>query len=247
MCSKKLSTLERKKNKQHKKRILVNEKKQICKKEIKLLEKIRNLPEELVLHVYSFVNNDIKYDLSFYKRLFKKYIYDYKNMDKHLILSMVFKGYIHEYSYCTFHKTATLLKEILYKIPFEILEKYIHFGTPSKYFNVAFPFEPEIKEYIGTNYKNKANKCEDIKYQRKNFIFEILDLLSYFATKSNEWYAKNYINKKNKYLSSLKFANQVYNHIENQSEEFYIENEMIFKKIVLSIIHLSTFSTFEKG
>jgi hypothetical protein len=233
MGTKKLTVLQHKKNEQDKKRKLVNKEKQLYKREKKLLEKIRILlPEELVRYIYSFVNNDIKYDLSFYKRLFTKYIYDSKN------LSIVFKGYTHQYTYCTFYKTAALLKAILYKIPFEILEKYIHFGTPSKYFNVAFPFEPDIKEYIGTNYKDA-----DEKNQRKNYIFEILDLLSFFATKTNQWYAKHSINKKNKYLSSLKFVNEVYNYIEfnNQTEEIYMENEMIFKKIVFSIINLSTF------
>jgi len=46
---------------------------------IKLLEKITNLPEDVVSYIYTFVKNDIKFNLSFYKTLFTKYIYDFSN------------------------------------------------------------------------------------------------------------------------------------------------------------------------
>jgi hypothetical protein len=244
MCSKKLTTLQRKKNKQRKKRILVNEKKQICKREIKILEKIRNLPEELVLHVYSFVSNDIKFNISHYKSIFTKFIYDFNhNKITKTNLSMIFTGYA-EYNYCTHYKTSLALKKLLRKIPFEKLAKYIHFGTPSKYFNIAFPDEPEIKEYIGTNYKNKAIKTEDIEFQRKNYIFEILDLISYFSTKANYWHALN-CKYNNKYLHQLNLINSIYNDdYLKQNEEYCRENELIVKKLVLSIICLSTFPPF---
>lgn len=244
MGTKKLTTLQRNANKINKKRTQIKEEKQSCKNEIKLLQNItKKLPEEIVSYIYSFVNNDIKFNLSHYKSVFTKFIYDFNHIKNNtkIKLSMVFKGYT-DYNYCTYEQTAVVLKEILHKIPFEKLEKYIHFGTPSKYFNIAFPDEPEIKEYIGTNYKNKAKKCEDIEFQRKNYIFEILDLISYFSTKANEWHALH-CKYNNRFLNQLNLINRVCNdNYLKQTEEYCKQNEMIVKKIILSIlIHLSTF------
>jgi hypothetical protein len=242
MGTKKLTTLQRNANKINKKRAHIKEEKKTCRNEIKLLTNItKKLPEEIVSYIYSFVNNDIKFNLSHYKSIFTKFIYDFHNVNnKEAILSMIFKGYT-QFNYCTYDKTALVLKKILLKIPFEKLEKYIHFGTPSKYFNVAFPDEPDIKEYIGANYKNKAIKCEDIEFQRKNYIFEIIDIISYFSTKANEWHALH-CKYNNKYLMQLNLISIVYNDgYLKQTEEYCKENELIVKKLLLSIIHLSTF------
>ena len=237
MRTKKLNRLERNENKKNKKRSQKKEEKQLCRNEIKLLQKItEKLPEEIVSYIYSFVNNDIKFNLSHYKSLFTKFIYNFNN--RKTKLAMVFKGYTN-YNYCTYEETSVVLKEMLRKIPFEKLERYIHFGTPSKYFNIAFPDEPEIKEYIGNNYKNKAKKCENIDFQRKNYIFEILDLLSYFSTKANEWHAFQ-CKYNNKYLLQLNTINSVHNYDNylKQTEFSCKQNEQIVKKIILSIIHL---------
>jgi len=242
MGYKKLTKLQNNKNKQDKKRRFEKKEKQLYKKEIRLLEKIRDLPEDLVSHIYLFIKNDIKFNLSFYKTLFTKYIYDYSNRNRTTPLSVVFKGYSNNFNYCTFNRTA-LLKEMLEKAPFEKLEKYILFGTPSKYFNNAFPLEPNIKEYFELNYKNKPDKEDDIEFQRKNYIFELLDLLSYFSTRANEWHAMK-CTFTNRFLIRLDFLNNAFNYYEyiKQNEEYCRENEMIFKKIMLGIlIHLSTF------
>lgn len=243
MGTKKLTTLQRNANKINKKRAHIKEEKQTCRNEIKLLQNItKKLPEEIVTYIYSFVNNDIKFNLSHYKSVFTKFIYDFNHIKNNtkIKLSMVFKGYT-QFNYCTYEETAVVLKEMLGKMPFEKLAKFIHFGTPSKYFNLAFPDEPEIKEYIGTNYKNKAKKTEDIEFQRKNYIFEILDLISYFSTKANEWHALH-CKYNNKYLDQLNLISSVYNDAYlKQTEEYCKQNEMIVKKIILSIIHLSTF------
>jgi hypothetical protein len=247
MGTKKLTTLQHNANKINKKRAQIKEEKLSCKNELKLLQNItKKLPEEIVTYIYSFVNNDVKFNLSHYKSVFTKFIYDFNHINNTKIKLLVFKGYT-DYNYCTYEQTAVVLKEILHKIPFEKLEKYIHFGTPSKYFNVAFPDEPEIKEYIGTNYKNKAKKAEDVEFQRKNYIFEILDLISYFSTKANEWHALH-CKYNNKYLNQLNLINRVCNDgYLKQTEMYCKQNEMIVKKIILSVIHLSTFSTFRKG
>jgi hypothetical protein len=236
MCSKKVTKSQRNKNEQEKKRMHTKEEKKKCKKEIKLLEKIRTLPQDLVSHIYMFVKNDIKFNLSFYKKLFTKYIYDYSNTNRTTLLSIVFKGYSDNFNYCTFNRTA-LLKEVLQKAPFEKLEKYVLYGSPSKYFNIAFPDEPDIKTYFELNYKNKPDKHEDMIYQRKNYIFELLDLLSYFSTRANEWHAMQ-CKFSNKFLIRLNFLNNVYNFEEynKQTEKYCIENEMIFKRIMLGIL-----------
>ena len=243
MGSKKLTRLQHNKNERDKKRMHIKEEKKNCKKEIKLLEKIRDLPEELVSHIYSFIKNDIKFNLSFYKTLFTKYIYDYSNSNRTTPLSVVFKGYAGHFNYCTFDRTALFIKEILEKTPLEKLEKYVLYGTPSKYFNIAFIDEPDIKKYFELNYKNKPDKEEDIIFQRKNYIFEILDLLSYFSTRANEWHAMH-SEFSNKFLTRLNFLMNIYNYDEciKQTEEYCRENEMIFKRIMLGIlVHLSTF------
>jgi len=159
---------------------------------------------------------------------------------------VILKGYPY-YNYCTYEQTGSELKKMLRKIPFEKLEKYILFGSPSKYFNIAFPDEPNIKEYIAINYKNKPEKCEDVAFQRKNYIFEILDLISYFSTKANEWHAAH-CKYNNKFLNELNLLNSVYNdNYLKQTEEYCKENEMITKKIILGIlVHLSTFPPLEK-
>lgn len=239
MGTKKLTSSQHNENKINKKRAHIKEEKQTCRNEIKLLQNItKKLPEEIVTYIYSFVNNDIKFNISHYKSLFTKFIYDFNHVkNTKTILPMIFSGYT-QYNYCTYDKTALVLKEMLRKIPLDKLEKYILFGTHCKYFNIAFPDEPEIKEYIGTNYKNKAKKCEDIDFQRKNCIFEIVDLISYFSTKANHWHALH-CKYNNKYLHQLNLVNSVYNDkYLKQTEEYCRENEMIVKKLLLSIIRL---------
>jgi hypothetical protein len=239
MGSKKLTKLQHNKNEQDKKRMYIKEEKKNCKKEIKLLEKIKNLPEDVVSYIYTFVKNDIKFNLSFYKTLFTKYIYDFSNTNRNSPLSVVFKGYAGHFNYCTFDRTALFIKEILEKTPLEKLEKYVLYGSPSKYFNIAFPDEPDIKTYFEFNYKNKPDKSEDMVFQRKNYIFEILDLLSYFSTRANEWHAMQ-STFNNKFLTRLNFLMNIYNYDEyiKQTEIYCRENEMITKNLILSIIHL---------
>ena len=246
MYSKPLTTLQRNANKINKKRTYMKEEKRLCRNEIKLLEKITKfLPEEIASHIYSFVNNDIKFNLSHYKTIFTKFICDFNKNKTKTNLSIIFKGYT-DFNYCSHEETIFELKEMLYKVPFEKLKKFILFGTPSKYFNIAFPDEPSITEYIAINYKSKAKKSKDIDFQRKNFAFEILDLISYFSTKANEWHAFH-IKNKNNYLSHLKFINQVcsctdfgkiLNTTFQKGEEICKENELITKKLVISILHL---------
>jgi len=238
MGTKRLTVSQHNANKINKKRAYAKEQKDVCRNEKKILQNItKHLPEEIVSYIYTFLDNDIKFNLSHYKSVFTKFIYDI-SINRRTTLSMIFAGYPH-YNYCTYNKTASVLKEMLSKIPFEKLEKYIHFGTPSKYFNIAFPDEPDIKEYIGTNYKNKAEKCENIAFQRKNYIFEIIDLISYFSTKANEWHALH-CKYNNKYLTQLNLINSVYNYDNfiKQTEISCKENEMIVKKLLLSVLHL---------
>jgi len=246
MYSKPLTKSQHNVNKINKKRAYIKEEKRLCRNEIKLLQTITKfLPEEIVSHIYLFVNNDIKFNLSHYKKIFTKFIYNFNNNKIKKNLFIIFKDYVH-YNYCTYEQNAIVLKEMLHKVPFEKLERFIHFGTPSKYFNVAFPDESSITEYIGNNYKNKANKCADIEFQRKNYIFEILDLISYFSTKANEWHAFH-IKSKNNYLTHLKLINQVCSRVDfgkildtpfQKDEEICKENELITKKLVISILQL---------
>jgi hypothetical protein len=253
MGTKRLTVSQHKVNKINKKRANVKEEKDMCRNEKKLLKNItKYLPEEIVSYIYTFVDNDIKFNLSHYKTVFTKFIYDISNnrrtelsmlftydlsTNRKTKLSMIFTGYTH-YNYCTYQETVFGLKEMLRKIPFEKLEKYILFGTPSKYFNIAFPDEPDIKDYIAINYKNKPEKREDIAFQRKNYIFEIIDLLSYFSTKANEWHAAH-CKYNNKYLYQLNFINRVYNdNYLKQTEKYCKENEMITKNLILSILYI---------
>jgi hypothetical protein len=238
MGSKRLTKLQHNKKRKEKNRMRIKAEKKICKNEFKLLEKIRALPEALVLYIYTFVKNDIKFNLSFYKTLFTKYIYDYSNKNRGIPLSIVFKGYSNDCNYCTFDKTALFLKEILKTLPLKKLENFILYGTPSKYFNIAFPFEPNIKEYLIDNYKEKEQD-KDVDFLRKNYIFEILDLLSYFSTKANEWHAMH-CTFSNKFLLRLNFLNNAYNYEEfiKQTEEYREQNESITQKLILSILIL---------
>lgn len=241
MGVKRLTTLQHKQGKQSKKQFYAKEEKLLRKKEIKLLEKIRTLPEELISHIYLFLKNDIKFDLSFYKTLFIKYLYDFRNVNtsRETNLYKVFKGYSTNYCYCTFYRTSPLVK-ILEKISIEKLENYLYRGTLEKYFNVAFPDEPNIKEYMEITYKNNPEKIMDLEYQHKNCIFEILDILSYFSTKANEWHARH-CTYNNKYLVRLNFVNSVcnYDNYAKQTNDLCKENELIVKKIILGILHLS--------
>lgn len=238
MGTKRLTVSQHNENKKNKKRANIKEEKDACRNEKKLLQNItKYLPEEIVSYIYTFVDNDIKFNLSHYKSVFTKFIYDIST-NRRTDLSMVFTGYAH-YNYCTYQQTVLVLKEMLRKIPFEKLEKYTLFGTPSKYFNIAFPDEPAIKDYIAINYKNKPDKREDIEFQRKNYIFEILDLISYFSTKANEWHAAH-CKYNNKYLNQLNLINRVYNdNYLKQTEEYCRENELITKNLILSIIHIN--------
>jgi len=238
MGTKRLTVSQHNANKKYKKRILIKQEKESCKNEKKLLQNITKfLPEEIVSYIYTFICNDIKFNLSHYKLIFTKFIYDISKSKTEATLSMIFRGYPY-YNYCTYEKTVSLLKEMLRKIPFEKLENFILLGSPSKYFNIAFPEEPNIKDYIAINYKNKPDKNEDLEFQRKNYIFEIIDLLSYFSTKANEWHAANCKND-NKYLNELNLLNSFYNEkYSNQTEKYCTENEAIFKKLILGILLL---------
>ena len=241
MFSKKLTTLQHKQNKKYKKFLEKKNKKKIEKKEIKLLLKIKEIPEDVVKILYSYLNNNIKFNLSFYKEIFNRYICP-PSKNKLMNFSSIFKGYT-LYYYCTHDKTAFPLKEMLKAIPLDKLQKYVYFGTPSKYFNIAFPTEPNIIEYIGENYAiNDITSKEEIKIKTiyKNYIFEILDLISYFTTKANEYHSL--VNKNNnKFLCQLKLISSVYKENELEGEptkEYCEENERITRKIILSILFI---------
>ena len=74
----------------------------------------------------------------------------------------------------------------------------------------------------------------------KNIIFEIIDIISYFSTKANEWHALRNSNIKNKYLTTLKTMNETHNYDEfcKQTEENCIMYENITKKLMLSILYI---------
>lgn len=245
MFTKPLTVSQRKKNKQHKKKLIKKYTKQLCKNETKILSKIEKyMPQDIVKLLYSYINSNVKFNLSHYKELFSKFIYDYNDKTQ---LSLVFKGFPH-FTYCSHENTASPLREMLNKIPLDKLQKYLYFGTPSKYFNIAFPEEPNIQEYIAASYKNNniLTKNEKvIENIRNNYIFEILDLLSYFTTKTNEYYSlhfdDNFLeNYKNKYLYQLDLISNVYNYenYHKQSEQFCKENEKISRRIILSILYI---------
>jgi len=242
MFPKMLTTSQHKKNKKQK--IHIERKKRIknIKNEIRLLSAVKNIPEDIIPVLYSYLNNNIKFNLSHYKELFTKYIFDYNSSHN---LSNIFRGYIN-YNYCTHDRTASPLKDMLLKIPLDKLQKYLYSGTPSKYFNIAFPLEPKIQEYFIENYKINDITTKDDKMKStiyKNYIFEILDLISYFSTKANEYHSMKCNNKylnNNKYLSQLQlirntYANDDYKKI---TEEFCRENEKIVRIIILSILYI---------
>jgi hypothetical protein len=243
MFSKPLTVSQHKKNKQHKKKLIKKTAKLLCKNEEKILSNIaNNVPEDIVKLLFSFVNNNIKFNLSHHKELFSNFIFNYNDVN---ILPVIFRGYT-TFNYCTHEKTALPLKEMLSKIPLDKLQKYLYFGTPSKYFNIAFPHEPKIQEYITINYPINDITSKNEKYIQsmyKNYIFEVLDLISYFSTQANLWHAFHCNDKclsKNKYLSQLNFINNVYNYDDynKQTEEQCKENEKITKKFILSIIYI---------
>lgn len=237
MYPKQLTTSERKKNKKNKQAIEKKKQKILLKNEKKILTKIANsIPEDIIKLLYSFVSGNIKYNLSHYKQVFTQFVFDYNSKNE---LPMIFRGYIN-YNYCTHDKTAFPLKDMLDKIPLDKLQKYLYFGTPSKYFNIAFPYEPNIKDYIATSYgtndiTSKDNKV--IKCIYKNYIFEILDLISYFSTKANEWHA---LHCNNKYFEQLNLISSIYNYEEynKQNEEYCKENELITRRLILSILYI---------
>jgi hypothetical protein len=240
MFSKKLTTFQHKKNKQHKKTLEKQIKKKIEKNEIKLLLKLGECPEDVVKLLYSYLNNNIKFNLSFYKEIFHKFIYP-ANKNNKQNFSSIFKGYP-VFNYCTYDKTALPLKEMLKAIPLDKLQKYVYFGTPSKYFNIAFPKESSIIEYISDNYAiNDITSKEEIKIKTmyKNYIFEILDLISYFSTKANEYHSL--YNENNKFLSQLKLISSVYLEDElerSPTKEYCEENEKITRKLILSVLFI---------
>jgi len=197
-----------KQNKKQKQKQQNREKKRIIKCEISLLNKINELPSELVDYIYLFVNNKIKYNLSYYFQLYKKYIINYNFNNQ-----CIYKDF-NRFDYYTFDKTSKPLQSMLQEIPIDILERYMYLGTPSKYFTIAFPEEGNIVDYLLLNYR--VNKALEEKY--KDYIFEVIDLLSYFVTRTNQFSLyKNY-----------------------ESIEYYKfkECEIVSKKIILSIIYL---------
>ena len=198
------------KNKKIKQKQRIREKKQMIKNEIGLLSKIGNLPHELVDYIYLFLNSKIKYNLSHYYQLYKKYIINY-NLNHHECIYKDFK----KFEYCTYDKTSKPLQYMLKEIPIDILKRYMCMGTPCKYFSIAFPEEGNICNYLLLNYhfnKPSEEKCKD-------YIFEIIDLLSYFVTRTNEY-------------------SQTYKNIECKEYYKFKEYEFISKKIILSIVHL---------
>jgi hypothetical protein len=198
------------KNKKCKQKQRIKEKKRIIKNEVELLNKIGKLPHELIDYIYLFVTPKIKYNLSYYFQLYKKYIIDY-NLNHHDCIYKDFK----KFEYCTYDKTSKPLQHMLKGIPINILQKYIYLGSPLKYFSIAFPEEGNICDYILLNYH--LNKPDTEKY--KDYIFEIIDLLSYFVTRTNEY-------------------SRIYKNIECNEYYKFKEYELIAKKIILSIIYL---------
>jgi len=192
-------------NKKHKKR----EKQKAIKKELIVLRKIDKLPDELIDYIYLFVNNNIKLYISHYFDLYKKYIINYKYNN----INCIYNGY-DNFEYYTYDKLSVPLQNMLKSIPLDKLRKYILYGTPKIYFIKAFPFENSIQEYIHENYKH--NKTNEETY--KDYIFEIIDILSYFVTKvKNNYLYKNY--------TSVEY-------------NIFKENEYIVKNYILSILYI---------
>jgi len=202
--------VKRVKNKKYKQKQRIREKKRIIKNEVELLHKISELPHELVDYIYLFLHQNIKYNLSYYYQLYKKYILNY-NLNHHECIYKDFK----KFEYCTYDKTSKPLQSMLKKIPIDILQIYVNNGSPSKYFSLAFPEEGNIIDYLLINYR--SDKPMDEKY--KDLIFEIIDLLSYFVTRTNQY-------------------SQSYKNIECKEYYLYKKNKLKSKKIILSIIYL---------
>jgi len=198
------------KNKKYKQKQRIREKKRIIKNEVELLHKISELPHELVDYIHLFLHQNIKYNLSYYFQLYKKYIINY-NLNHHECIYKDFK----KFDYCTYDKTSTPLQCMLKEIPINILQRYIYRGSPLKYFSIAFPEEGNICDYLLLNYH--FGKSNEEKY--KDYIFEIIDLLSYFVTRTNEY-------------------SQSYKNVECKEYYKYKKYELISKKIILSIIYL---------
>ena len=197
-----------KQNKKQKQKLKKREKKRIIKCEIDLLNKINQLPNELVNYIYLFINNKITYNLSYYFQLYKKYIINYNFNNR-----CIYKDF-NRFDYYTFDKTSKPLQFMLKEIPIDILQRYIYLGTPSKYFTMAFPEEGNIVDYLLLNYR--VNKPIEEKY--KDYIFEVIDLLSYFVTRTNEC--------------------SLYKNYESGEYCKFNQCEVISKKITLSIIYL---------
>jgi hypothetical protein len=240
MFSKKLTTLQHKQNKKYKKRLEKKNKKRLENNEKKILIKLNELPEDIINLIYSYVNNNILFNLSFYKQIFHKFICP-PNKNNSINFPQIFKGYP-QFNYCTYDKTAIPLMEMLNTIPIDKLQKYLYFGTPSKYFNIAFPSEPNIIKYIHNNYpiNNITSKDEkNIKIIYKNYIFEILDLISYFTTKANEYHSL--YNNNNNFLNQLKLISSTYPPTEIEcklTKEYCEENEKITRKLIFSILYI---------
>ena len=71
----------------------------------------------------------------------------------------------------------------------------------------------------------------------------ILDLISYFSTKANEWHAYHCNDKylsHNRYLTHLNLINCVFSDedIKKQNENVCKEYEIITRKLVLSILYI---------
>jgi len=243
MFSKMLTTLQHKQNKKHKKRLEKKNKKRLEKYEKKILIKLNDLPEDVIKLLYSYLNNNIKYNLSFYKEIFHRFICP---PNKNILTNFpqIFRGYA-QFNYCTYDKTALPIIDMLKSIPIDKLQKYLYFGSPSKYFNIAFPDEPNIIEYISNNYKinNITSKDpQNIEIIYKNYIFEILDLISYFTTKANEYHSL--YNDNSKFLNQLKLISSVYPGSNNnelvrkQSKEYCEINEKITRKLIFSVLYI---------
>ena len=192
-------------NKKQKKR----EKQKIIKNETCLLEKIRDLPSDLIDYIYLFINNDIKFYISHYFNLYKKYVINYKYND----LNCIYKGYEY-FEYYTFYKLSSPLQEMLKKIPIDKIKQFLFCGTPNVYFKIAFPLEHDIWEYIHINYR--INKSMEEK--RKDYIFEIIDILSYFVTIVND--------------------KRSYKNYDCKDYRIFKDSEIIVKKYILSILYM---------
>ena len=239
-----LTTSQHKQNKKYKNYLKKQNKKFLEKNEKRILSRLNDFPEDVVKLLYAYVDNNVKFNLSFYRELFNKYICP-SNKTNIMNLSSIFRGY-RQFNYCTHDKTALPLKYMLNSIPLDKLQKYLYFGSPSKYFNVAFPLESNIIEYIENNYYTNDITCKDektIKTIYKNYIFEVLDLISYFTTKANEYHSWN-TSKNNKYFNQLNLISNVYVTKNNEglavifTKEDCEENEKIIRKLILSILYI---------